>query len=103
MTPNLYTGNMPDGGQQQFALYGPCKKNKIRISWKVKDYPHHRDEINTYGAYWDTKKEAKRFADVAVSYMEDFETGHYNPIKRICKSLKRKLKTGKSIYNTRKV
>ena len=35
---------MLDGGQQQFALYGPCKaKNKIRISWKVKDYPHHRD------------------------------------------------------------
>jgi len=93
MTPNLYTGNMPDGGHQKFALYGPCKaKNKIRISWKVDDYPHHKDEFNTYAAFWDTREDAAYFANRVVSYMEDFETGHYNPIKRISKSLKRKLK-----------
>ena len=85
---NVYTSTHSN---QAFCLYPELKgkgKGKTRISWRVTDYPNHKNEVNTHAAFWSNRQHAFGFAKIVASRMTKEQAGKHEVIKKLCKELK---------------
>ena len=85
---NVYTSARSN---QAFALYPELKgkgKGKTRLSWRVSDYPNHKNEINTHAAFWSSRQHAFEFAKIVVSRMTKEQAGKHVVVRKLCKELK---------------
>ena len=85
---NVYTSTRSN---QAFCLYPGIKgkgNGKTRLSWRVSDYPNHKNEINTYAAFWSSRQHAFEFAKIVASRMTKEQAGKHVVVKKLCKELK---------------
>ena len=90
LSPNIFSAVYPCGAEQSFAIYGPEKNGKWRISWKQLDYPNHKSEINTFGAKHKEKNQAWLFAQAVLNNLKPEHVGQFQRIKQACAKTKRK-------------
>lgn len=90
LSPNVFKAIYPCGAEQGFAIYGPEKNGKFRISWKQLDYPSHSSEINTFGAKHKEKNQLWIFAQIVLSYLKPEHVGKFERIKQACAKAKGK-------------
>ena len=90
-SPNVFKAVYPCGAEQGFAIYGPEKDGKFRISWKQLDYPCHESEITTFGARHKEKNQAWLFAQAVLNILKPEHTGQFQRIKQACAKIKGKV------------
>ena len=91
LSPNIFKAVYSCGAEQGFAIYGPEKNGKFRISWKQFDYPSHGSEINTFGAKHKDKNQAWLFAQAVLNILKPEHTGQFQRIKQACAKVKGKV------------
>lgn len=89
-SPNIFTAIYDCGAKQKFAIYGPEKGEKFRISWRQFDYPSHGSEINTFGAKHKDKNQAWLFAQMVLNILKPEHVGQFQRIKEACAKAKGK-------------
>ena len=89
-SPNVFTAIYDCGAKQKFAIYGPEKDKRYRISWRQDDYAYHDNEINTFGSRHRERNQAWLFAQMVLNHLKPEHVGQFERIKQACAKAKGK-------------